>query len=170
MKRNTYRHQMDGVFVLLLFAIFASCILVVLLFGASSYEKLVQRDADAYNRRTAISYIEAKLRHSDKENCIYVGSFSSKDDINEDEINTLYLKLEVEGEEYYTKIYYYDGYLREVLCMEDGGLMPEDGNCILAAKGLKTYRKGSMIYIGVTNEDGSFSELSFYPRSHQEAE
>lgn len=169
MKRELYRHQMDGVFVLLLFSIFAGCVLLVLLFGASSYEKLVKRDTDSYNQRTGISYIAAKLRHSDEANSIFVGSFSSRLNPDEDDINTIYLKLETEEDVFYTKIYYYDGYIREVLCMEDGGMMPEDGMCILPAKGLEVRRDGELVHIGVTNEDGSYCELDYYVRSHQEA-
>ena len=52
MKKETTGHHMDGVYVLLLFAVFAGCILIVLLFGTSAYEKLVERDQAAYNQRT----------------------------------------------------------------------------------------------------------------------
>ena len=43
MKKEATSHHMDGVYVLLLFAVFAGSILIVLLFGASAYEKLVER-------------------------------------------------------------------------------------------------------------------------------
>lgn len=168
MKRTSNRHRMDGVFVLLLFAVFAGSVLLVLLFGASSYEKLVKRDNDAYNQRTGISYIAAKLRHYDSKDCIYVGSFSDMSDVTKDEINTIYLKLEAEGEVYYTKIYYYDGYLREVLCVGEGDISPEYGSCILAAKGLVVRKNGKFITIGITNDDGSFCEYEYWPRSQQE--
>ena len=49
MKKETTGHHMDGVYVLLLFAVFAGCILIVLLFGTSAYEKLVERDRAAYD-------------------------------------------------------------------------------------------------------------------------
>ena len=159
---------MEGVYVLLLFAVFAGCILIVLLFGASAYEKLVERDRAAYDQRTGVQYLAAKVRHSDSADHIFVGSFSDRTDVQADEINTLYLQFvgddgEVPG--YYTKIYYYDGYIREILCAEDGGLMPEDGNEILAAKGLQISRDGGLISFLVTNEDGSESSLNLAVRS-----
>ena len=54
MRKETTAHHMDGVYVLLLFAVFAGCILLVLLFGASAYEKLVERDQAAYDSRTGV--------------------------------------------------------------------------------------------------------------------
>ena len=171
MRKKAAKHHMDGVFALLLFAVFAGCILLTLLFGASSYEKLVERDQRSYEQRTGVQYIAAKIRHSDKAGLVSVGSFSDRKAIDGDEINTLYLQFE--GEDgiipgFYTKIYYYDGYIREVLCAEDGGLEPDAGGEILAAKGLSLSQEGSLIHITVTNEDGSESSLCLTPRSGME--
>ena len=168
MKKETTAHHMDGVYVLLLFAVFAGCILIVLLFGASAYEKMVERDQVAYNQRTGVQYLAAKVRHSDSKDHVYVGSFSDRTDAEADEIDTLYLQFvgeegEVPG--YFTKIYYYDGYIREVLCAEDIDLAPEDGNEILAAKGLRIAADGDLISFSVTNDDGSESSLNIAVRS-----
>ncbi len=168
MKKIERRHNIDSVFVLLLFAVFAGSILLVLLFGASSYEKLVERDAKAYNDRTGISYIVAKIRHGDERNSVQIGSFSDREDVTADDINTLYLRIEAEGDEYFTKIYYYDGYIREVLCMEEAGLQPEAGNEILEAKGVSFSKDGNLITIKITNLDGSISQEKIAIRSEQE--
>lgn len=117
----TEKHEIDGVFVLLLFVLFAGSILMVLLLGASSYEKLVQRGQESYNARTGIQYIAAKLRHNDEADCVQVGSFSERTNKEADEIETLYLRMGTEEEYYYTKIYYYDGYIR-VFGNEEGSV------------------------------------------------
>ncbi len=168
MKKEATRHHMDGVYVLLLFAVFAGCILFVLLFGASAYEKLVKRDQASYNKRTGIQYLAAKIRHSDSENHIFVGSFSDRENAAADDRNTLYLQFvgddgEVPG--FYTKIYYYDGYIREILCADDSGLSPEDGSQIMAAEGLQISSDGNLITFVITNEDGSESCLKIASRS-----
>lgn len=168
MRKETTAHHMDGVYVLLLFAVFAGCILLVLLFGASAYEKLVERDQAVYDSRTGVQYLAAKVRHSDSADHIFVGSFSDRTDADADEIDTLYLQFvgeegEVPG--YYTKIYNYDGYIREVLCEENGGLAPEDGNEILASQGLRIERDGDLLSFAVTNEDGRESTLNIAVRS-----
>lgn len=168
MKRETTVHHMDGVYTLLLFAVFAGCILIVLLFGTSAYEKLVERDQAAYDQRTGVQYLAAKIRHSDAADQVFVGSFSDRTDVRADEINTLYLQFD--GEDgvipgFYTKIYYYDGYIREVLCAEDGGLLPEDGSEILAAEGLQISKDGDLISFLVTNEGGTESSMKIALRS-----
>lgn len=168
MKKIENRHNMDSVFVLLLFAVFAGCILLVLLFGASSYESLVRRDNQAYNSRTAMSYIAAKFRHSDEENSIYVGSFADRMDVGKDEITTLYLKFPTDEGTYFTKIYYYDGYIREVLCADNSNLSPEDGNEILKAKGISFLQDGNLVKVRIQNSDNSVNYLSLYARSKQE--
>ncbi|SFQ36197.1 protein of unknown function [Lachnospiraceae bacterium XBB1006] len=168
MKKIENQHNMDSVFVLLLFAVFAGCILLVLLFGASSYESLVRRDNQAYNSRTAVSYIAAKFRHSDEENSIFVGSFSDRKDASKDEISTLYLKFDTDEGNYFTKIYYYDGYIREVLCSDESGLSPEDGNEILKAKGISFLQKGQTVTVRIQNSDNSVNYLSLCARSKQE--
>lgn len=168
MKKETTGHHMDGVYVLLLFAVFAGCILIVLLFGTSAYEKLVERDQAAYDQRTGVQYLAAKIRHSDSADHIYVGSFSDRTSVDADEINTLYLQFDGEDGEvpgFYTKIYYYDGYIREVLCAEEGGLLPEDGSEILAAEGLQISKDGNLISFTVTNENGTESSMNIALRS-----
>lgn len=168
MKQMTEKHEIDGVFVLILFALFAGSILMVLLLGASSYEKLVQRDQESYNTRTEIQYIAAKLRHNDEADCVQVGSFSERTNKEADDITTLYLRMGADGEYYYTKIYYYDGYIREVLCLEDGELSPDAGQEILPAKGLVIKEEGSLIQVTVVDEQEKEHNIHLAIRSSQE--
>lgn len=168
MKGKTTKHPMDGVYVFLLFAVFAGCILLVLLFGASSYEKMVERDKKAFNERTGIQYLAARLRHADSAEGIYVGSFSDMENQDADDINVLYLPFV--GEEgpvpgFYTEIYYYDGYIREVLCAADSGLSPEDGNEIMPAQGLFIEKKNRLITFSVISEDSARQNMTLMIRS-----
>ena len=169
MKKETTGHHMDGVYVLLLFAVFAGCILIVLLFGTSAYEKLVERDQAAYDQRTGVQYLAAKIRHSDSTDHVFVGSFSDRTNVDADDINTLYLQFDGEDGEavpgFYTKIYYYDGYIRELLCEEEVDLLPEDGNEILAAEGLQISEDGNLISFTVMGEDGTESSMKVVLRS-----
>ena len=169
MERETKKRHMDAVYVLLLFAVFAGCILLVLLFGASSYEKLVERDNRSFSQRTGVSYIAAKVRHNDYAGCVTVGSFSDKNDLNKDEIQTLYLQfigedgVPVPG--YDTKIYYYDGYIREALCEEGIWLEPEAGNEIMEASNLTFSLDNNLLSMDVTFRDGSTSSITLLIRS-----
>lgn len=170
MKNRAKKHEIDSAFVLLLFTLFAGCILMVLLLGTSSYEKIVKRDTKAYNARTGVQYIAAKLRHGDTSDCVQAGSFADKNNTEADEIPTLYLGMSAEGEFYYTKIYFYDGYIRELLCAEDDELDPEDGQEVLKATSFSVKQDGNLISISVGDEEGEVHKLSLSVRSNGEVQ
>lgn len=167
MRNRTIKHEIDTLFLLLLFTLFTGCILMVLLLGASSYEGIVKRDADAYNARTGVQYIAAKIRHNDEAGCVQTGSFSDRTDASADEISTLYLKFRAGGEDYYTKIYYYDGYIRELLCPENITLNPEAGQEVLAASSFSVVQDGSLLEITIGEENGEKHSLRLSVRSEE---
>lgn len=164
MKNRNIKHEIDTLFLLLLFTLFAGCILLVLLLGASSYEGIVKRDARAYDARTGVQYIAAKVRHSDETGCVQTGSFSDRADATADDISTLYLKMSAGGEDYYTKIYYYDGYIRELLCPENIELRPEAGQEVLAASAFSVTQEGTLLRVTI-EENGEEHSLSLSVRS-----
>lgn len=170
---DVMRHRMDGVYVLMLFAIFAGCVLMVLLFGASSYEKLVERDGNSFQRRTGASYIAAKIRHNDVSGTVQVGSYSDRENSKADEIETLYLQYvdkngtPVEG--YYTKIYYYDGYIREILCEDGVTLQPETGSGIMKAAGFSCSLQEDVVDFLLTYDNEESNHMRIKLRSAQKS-
>ena len=52
MKRQGTQHHIDTLAALLLFGIFAACVLTVLLAGAEAYRRVTERDREDYDRRT----------------------------------------------------------------------------------------------------------------------
>ena len=66
---------MSALAPLLLFAVFASCVALILLFGADIYRNLSQRDQDNYQRRTAVQYVTTRIRQSDAEGMVFIGDF-----------------------------------------------------------------------------------------------
>ena len=66
MKKRVTQHHLDGLIALLLFGLFAVCILAVLLTGAKAYRRLTQRDQAAYERRTSVQYIATRVRQADR--------------------------------------------------------------------------------------------------------
>ena len=120
---------MDGVFVLLLFCVFAVCVLSVLLTGAGAYRRLTERDRVSYYRRTAAQYIAEKVRQADTWNDVSVEDFGGRD--------ALVLAEEIDGETYLTRIYYHDGYIRELFCAADAEMEPGDGEQIIETCDLK---------------------------------
>jgi len=155
------RHQIDGAFVLLLFGIFAVCVLMVLLTGAGSYQRLTERDSASYSRRTAVQYVAAKVRGADAAGCVTVSDFAGDADGGD----TLFLKETVDGADYCTRIYYDDGYIRELFTAADAAVSPEDGEKVLAARGLSFSAADGRLTVTATDENGAVTSLTLALRS-----
>ena len=65
MRGQAGQHHMNGLVILLLFGVFATCVLGVLLTGAGAYQRLTQRDRAAYERRICAQYIASRVRQGD---------------------------------------------------------------------------------------------------------
>ncbi|GFI62499.1 hypothetical protein IMSAG049_01683 [Clostridiales bacterium] len=142
MIKKTTQHYMEWLVALLLFGIFAVCVLIVLLTGADAYRGLTQRDRDAYLRRTCTQYIATRVRQADSLGDIAVEPFG--------EGNALAI---AEGE-YHTLVYCYEGWLMELYCGIEAELEPEDGERLLEMKGLDFYLEEGVLtaVIGVDEE------------------
>lgn len=126
MKEQTKEFHINGILVLVLFGIFAVSILMVLLTGAGAYRRLTERGQESYTARTIPQYISTRVRQADTAGMISVGNFGG--------VEALELWEEIDGTRYVTRIYCYEGYLRELFCAEDIELLPSAGECIMQAK------------------------------------
>ena len=149
MKQTTIKHHLDGLLALILFGVFAVSILVVLLCGADAYNRLTQRDQAAYEHRTGLQYVAARVRQAD--------AFG--------ETSALVL-----GQEYLTRVYYYDGYIMELYADASAELEPQDGEKILPASDLSFTLSDDLLNISFTDSQGSADTLLLNLRSQKEAE
>ncbi|MBU5626597.1 DUF4860 domain-containing protein [Oscillibacter sp. MSJ-2] len=155
------RHSIGTIFVLLTFGVLASAILLVLLLGADSYRQLSERGAKSYEKRICVQYIASKVRHNDVSGGVFVDGFS----LDEEDIPTLYLVREVEGEPYYTRIYYYDGSVRELFASALEEFEPEDGNEVMEAGGLDFWERDGELTVEATDTNGQVTALTLALRS-----
>ena len=77
MKDRNGKLSVDGVLALVLFGIFALCVLAVLLLGARGYQRLTERGQNSYNRRTAVQYITTRVHQADALSAVSIGSIGS---------------------------------------------------------------------------------------------
>lgn len=150
----------SGLTALVLFGLFAVCILFVLLTGADVYQKLIARDRSTYEKRTTAQYLTTKLRQADADGCLSVSEFAGLD--------ALLIREEIEGTVYHTWIYCFDGYIRELFAAADGDFMPEDGEKILEAETLRVWKEDVRIKAVFAGPNGIRQELTWYPRSGKE--
>lgn len=162
-RRGGQQHNIEGAFVLVLFAVFAITVIAVLALGANSYQRLVGRDNDAYNRRIITSYVAARIRSGDAVASIAVGGFNKAD--VDDGVNTLHIFQEVEGDRYDQRIYFYEGEIYEIEALEDVSLEPADGTPILEAKDLRFEMEDGVITVFSTDMDNRENRITLSVRS-----
>lgn len=103
----------DTLFILLLFTLFTISLLLLVSIGAKSYQNTTEVMSVNYDTRTSISYITEKIRQND---CLIsseqtAGIFVT----NLNDVETLVLTQEINEQCYYTYLYFYEGYLKELV-------------------------------------------------------
>ncbi len=154
-------HSIDVVFALALFCTFAASVLMVLMMGASSYKSVTAAMNSNYEDRTGAGYLAEKIRHFDSCGAIAAGQFDGND--------ALVLTQTIDDTKYLTYIYYYDGYIRELLTENNSGMTAEAGEKVIEAAGFKVEQtKSGMFKVTCEMPDGSAPYILVSPRSAQE--
>jgi hypothetical protein len=107
MNRQVNKHRIDTVFVLVVFVVFAASVLMVLMLGGDIYKNTTILTSDGYDERTVLSYIWAKVKHSDAAGSIFLDEY-------EDIIMLVFEHEDIYGRLRLTLIYYIDGWLYEL--------------------------------------------------------
>lgn len=161
METGLNKGKIDNLLVLLLFGVFAICILSVLLTGADAYQRISDRDQLSYDQRTAAQYLTTRVRQADRLGDVAICRFEGQDALAFTEV--------IEGDTYETLVYCYDGYLRELFVAAGGHFMPEDGEKVLAAQELSIQRDGQLLGVKLTSPSGEVQMLELYLRSRKGA-
>ena len=140
---------------LLSFTLLAMCLLAVLLGGVRVYRGLTVRGQESFQRRTTAEFLETRLRQADSAGGVWLGAF---DGTEGQEGDTLFFRETLEGEDYLTRVYCWDGQLRELFTPADSDCRPEDGEALLPAEALRLHRDGALLTARLT-ENGRETEL-----------
>lgn len=151
------KSRLEGLIALLLFGVFAVCLMLVLLTGAGSYHRLTERDQAAYDRRTCIQYIATQVRQADCKDCISVEPFG--------EGQALMLGETIEGEAYVTRLYLWEGYLMELFSARSVTLYPEDGTRIMPVKEVGFSLDAGKLFVTCVDDGGTETSLTLAMRS-----
>ena len=137
---------------MVVFAIFAVCIVAVLLMGINTYKSLNERDQAAYSQRTCAHYLTTKVRQAADPDAIAVSE------------NMLVLSETIEGEDYLTYIYCDRGWLREYFTSDAAPEDPDMGEKILPAQSLDLTLENNLLSMVITSDDGTETEVSLFLR------
>ena len=149
--------KITGLLALVVFTLFALCILGVLLTGAKGYRALVRRGEEVYEYRTAAQYLSTRVHQADRAEGIRAEDFGGQ--------STLVLRQEIEGEIYLTRVYCYEGFLRELFTAENGSFSPEDGEKLLELESLQFEKKGNLLSARILTAEGETIDLCWNLRS-----
>lgn len=152
MKELTFQ-KLTRLMTLLTFAVFAVCVLLVLLSGADVYRRLTEEGESQYARRTAAQYITTRIRQAGS---VQVGEFSGLD--------ALEFRETLNGRSYLTRVYCYDGFLRELFTPEDGQFLAEDGETLLNVEALSLSVEDGLLCVQITLPEGSTQTLYLQQR------
>ena len=153
------KSNLTGVLVLLVFAVFMVSVLLVLLSGADTVEKLTQRDQRTYHHRTAVQYITTRIRQADGQNAVFAETVGDTD--------TLVLREIIDNCVYETRIYCCNGYLREMFCQAGAGLPPEFGEEILPMEDFRVSCEENLVRADLLLTDGGKETLILLLRSSE---
>lgn len=153
-KVNAIQHHMDTLAALLLFGVFAVCVLAVLLTGADAYRRLTERDRVSYDRRSCVQYIATRVRQSDTAGGVCVEDFGGATAL-------------VLGEgDFVTRVYCYEGYLMELYCAAgDTDLVPQDGERVMAADSMDAYLTDGLLQVVVVDPNYQYDSMVLSLRS-----
>lgn len=142
MKKNDYSRTTD-LLALLVFGIFALCVAAVLLTGARVYKNLTLRGQTAHEHRVAARYVTTRFRQAPE---VQVEDFCG--------LQVMTAREEIGGKIYITRIYCYEGYIRELFAAESASLSPSDGEKILPAEDLTFSVASGILSVVITHADG----------------
>ena len=134
-------HRAGGFTALIVFAAFAVCILSVLLAGADAYRRITERDRAAYAGRTCAQYIATRVRQAQSGAAVSVTGSGG--------VRELYV----------TRVYCYDGWLRELFSADGTEFDPEDGEAVIEADEMEPAISDGLLTVALTANGGERTEL-----------
>lgn len=138
-------HVISGVFVFLLLGIFAVFSTVMVLMGAKAYKGTADRAAEHNAARIASAYVRSMVRSDDQFGGVRVEEL--------DGISAIAMENEYDDEMYVTRIYVYDGMLREWFTSADVDFEPENGEAVCAAEEMTAQVENGILSVRLKNED-----------------
>ena len=164
MKQKLSSHAVSGLFVFLLLGVFEVFSTVMVLLGVKAYRGAVERTEAHNTSRIGSAYIRSMLRADDESGVFSleacegtVGAPGAEQSVT---VNTLTLRNDY-GEEYVTRIYVYDGSLREWFSRASEPFRPDQGEAVCPADEMTAEKNGSLLTVhlrtGNTTQDVFFS-------------
>ncbi len=148
-------HAISGVFVFMLLGIFAVFSTIMVLLSAKAYRGVVDKAAMHNSMRVASSYIRTMLRSDDESGVLRIEDAEG--------VQTITMENDY-GDIYVTRIYVYDGKLREWFAMKEIPFLPGNGETVCDLDSMDAEISDGLLKVKL-EENGEEMEVYFAPRS-----
>lgn len=142
-------HNIDVLAALLLLCAFAMCILSVLLLGTRTYRDITARDTRAFNQTTQSLYVSTKLAQAEGPACVSAEEIGG--------VSCVRIESDIDGVPYVTRVYCYDGWIRELFTKASYDFAPEDGEKVSEAISLKADVVDDLLTVTITAGEDSLT-------------
>ena len=149
---NTKGQKFDLLGVLLLLLAFSAAILSLLLAGAKTYKSLTERDRKTQDLQIASLYLGNRLSQAASPEAVSVEKIGGTD--------CLLIESEAGGNPYLTRVYCYEGWIREFFSEAGLDFSPGDGEMITEADSLSLREEGGLLIMDLAVE-GQKTSLFF---------
>ena len=144
--RKMVTHSMQGVFVFVLLGIFAVMSTLMVLLGAQMYRNTVDHATANNEDRVLGAYVRSMIRAEDGADDVAVEEF--------DGTKVLALNESIEGENYVTWLYCYEGQLYEQFTGADRDFNPTSGTVICPVKAFGPKLDGNLLTVDMVDGKG----------------
>ncbi len=138
-------HDISGVFVFMLLGIFAVFSTVMVLLSARVYKGTVDRLTEHNAQRIAPAYVRSMVRADDQNGGVIVEEIGG--------ITTVTLISNEDEDAYATRLYCYEGTLRELFTDADREFVPEEGEEVCSCDALTAQVSPGLLTVSLLNGD-----------------
>ena len=163
MRAEIKKPNVSGIFPILSFVVLSACIVIVLVTGARIYGRANERDSNDYYRRTVTGYITTRVSQSCVKGRYFVGDFHEA--VPDSTGDTFFFTETINGKEYVTRLYCYDGAMYELFSPIDVVLDPEYGERVLEVDELGFSIEDDLLTTNIRFSDGKRETLRTFLRA-----
>lgn len=158
MKQANSHSLWESLFVFLLYVAFAFMAFMIVAIGAGVYSGIRDTGNNNYDVRTSLSFVATQLRQGDEMDQITTQEYMGK--------NAIVMKETINGTQYETWLYHYEGNLYQ-LFMESGiDFTPESGEKIMSIEEFDvTFDGEKTFYLSAENKNGAAGSLTVVLRT-----
>ncbi len=159
--KKRINHSISGIFVFLLLGIFAVFGTVMVVLGARVYRDINEVSGVHSTARIGAAYLRSMIRGDDESGVLSIESMDGQD--------CIVMMNTYDDESYVTRIYVYDGVLREWFTEASVEFEPENGEEICRADAMRAEIQDGLMSIQLQT-DGEWHEVKIALRTVKGAE